>query len=527
MRVRWWQSIRWRLALGSILIALVATALLASAVLFAINYYYGADLRQRLTSIANDTAQRIGVSYTQTGTLAGAVSNVLPSIPAHSAQSQEYLLLILNMNRTPQLVYPRYGNARPGPGFTALLVALADPSVQKGDFAKISRAVVNARRYGIITVDEIGASGPGGSPRLFVVQPIFAGGQPGNAVIGVLILMPRSAAENTVPPFLETVRLFVLLAAIVVAVLAALAALLFSRTITRPLARLTKAAHTLGSGDYSARVETNATSELGELATTFNEMASRLERDIDELRKQEMLRRELIMNITHDLATPLTAIAGLGESLVDGVNQDREDYEKTGRIIVRETLRLRRLVKDLHMMAKVEAGAMQPQRKALRLAALVDEALAVLTPEFERVNVEPLNNVPYTLPLVWVDPDMLMRVFSNLCDNALRHTPPGGAVTIDARQQGNMIEVAVTDSGKGIPPEALPRVFDRFYRADAARQSNTGGSGLGLAIVRAIVEAHGGRVWAENAPQGGARIVFTVPVAEHVPIWSITTGPIR
>jgi len=256
-------------------------------------------------------------------------------------------------------------------------------------------------------------------------------------------------------------------------------------------------------------------------------MATRLEKDVDDLRKQELLRRELIMNITHDLATPLTAIAGLGESLVDGVNQDREDFEVTGRIIVRETLRLRRLVQDLRLMAKVEAGAMQPQPKVLRLAAIVDEVLAVLAPEFERANVEPLNNVAFDIPPIWSYPDMLMLVFSNLCDNALRHTPSGGAVVIEARQQGKMLEITVTDTGRGIPPEALSRVFDRFYRADSSRQATTGGSGLGLAIVQAIVEAHGGTIRAENAPQGGARIVFTMPIAEQAPIWSYTTIPIR
>ena len=283
----------------------------------------------------------------------------------------------------------------------------------------------------------------------------------------------------------------------------------------------------LASGDYSARVTTHSQSEVGELATTFNEMATRLEKDVDELRKQEFWRRELIMNITHDLATPLTAIAGLGESLVDGVNQDHEDFEATGRIIVRETLRLRRLVQDLHLMAKVEAGAMQPQPKVLRLAAVVDEALAVLAPEFERANVEPLNNVAFDLPPAWADPDMLMRVFSNLCDNALRHTPSGGTVVVEARQQGNMLEVAVTDSGKGIPPEALARVFDRFYRADTSRQVRTGGSGLGLTIVRAIVEAHGGTIRAENASQGGARFIFSLPIADQAPLWSYNTTPIR
>jgi signal transduction histidine kinase len=527
VRVRWWQSIRWRFALVSMLLVLLATALLAVSMITAINYYYGVDVSQRLIDIADNTSELIGVSYAQNGSLTAAVHNVLPATPSQNAQNQDYLLLVINMNRPFRLIYPNNGSTNPGQGFTALLLAVADPSVQKGDFARISKAVTNARRYGQQTVVDIGSSTPGSTPRPAVVQPIFDGGQSGNAVVGVLIITPRSAADNTVPPFLKTIRLAILIVSAGIVALAALVSILFSRTITRPLAKLTSTAHLIASGDYSARVTTNSQSELGELASTFNEMATRLEKDVDELRKQEFWRRELIMNITHDLATPLTAIAGLGESLVDGVNQDREDFEATGRIIVRETLRLRRLVQDLHLMAKVEAGAMQPQPKVLRLAAVVDEALAVLAPEFERTNVEPLNNVAFDLPPAWADPDMLMRVFSNLCDNALRHTPAGGTVVIEARQQGNVLEVAVTDSGKGIPPDALARVFDRFYRADTSRQVRTGGSGLGLTIVRAIVEAHGGTVRAENAPKGGARFIFSLPIAEQAPVWSYTTTPIR
>jgi len=509
------------------MIALLSTALLAVIMLIAINYYYGIDLRQRLTAIADTSAQRIGESYAQDGSLPKAVNTVLPNTPSQNTQNSDYLLIIFNTtSRPPQLIYPRFGVARRGANFAALLLAITDPSVQSGDFAKIINAVTNARN-GVTTVDDIGTKSPGASPRPFVVQPIYAGGQSGTAVVGVLLVIPRSIADNTVPPFLMTIRFAILIVSAIIAVLAALVAILFSRTITRPLARLTSTAHVLASGDYSARVTTNSQSELGELASTFNEMATRLEKDVDELRKQEFWRRELIMNITHDLATPLTAIAGLGESLVDGVNQDREDFEATGRIIVRETLRLRRLVQDLHLMAKVEAGAMQPQPKVLRLAAVVDEALAVLASEFERANVEPLNNVAFDLPPAWADPDMLMRVFSNLCDNALRHSPTGGTVVIEARQQGNFLEVAVTDSGKGIPPEALARVFDRFYRVDTSRQVRTGGSGLGLTIVRAIVEAHGGTIRAENAPHGGARFIFSLPIADKAPVWSYATTPIR
>lgn len=528
MRVPWWRSIRWRLALGSILVSLLATTLLAITVIIAVNYYYGVDVRQRLTTFATNTAERLGASYTQNGTLPKAITSVLPETSAQATPGQEFLLLIFNQNR--QLLYPHFGAGKkpPGQGVAALVLASNDPSLQSGDYARLFAANVAAGQ-GTTTVDQIGQAGPVGSARLFAALPIYRGGQSGSAIIGTLVALPRSSAENTAPPFLATMTEFVLVAAIIIAALATLAALLFARTITRPLARLTSTAHVLASGNYSARVQTKARSELGELADTVNLMASRLERDVEELRSQENLRRELIMNITHDLASPLTSIAGLGESLVDGVNQNREDYEKTGRVIVRETLRLRRLVKDLHVMAKLEAGAMQPQRKPLRLAALVDECLAVMTPEFERAGVEPLNNISYTLPVLWADPDMLMRIFSNLCDNALRHTPPGGTVTIEARPQGNMIEVAVTDSGKGIAPEALPRIFDRFFRADNSRQISTGGSGLGLAIVRAIIEAHGGAVRAENAPQGGARIIFSLPIPtfNQEQMAGMTTLPIR
>ena len=161
-------------------------------------------------------------------------------------------------------------------------------------------------------------------------------------------------------------------------------------------------------------------------------------------------------------------------------------------------------------MAKMESHAIEPDLVPVRLANLVDDVLAVLVPEFERNNVEPRNLIPFNLPQVQADPDMLSRIFSNLCSNAIRHTPAGGFVQIEAVQAHGLIYIAVTDSGEGIPQEALERVFDRFFRVDSARQSRMGGSGLGLAIVKAIVEAHRGKIWAENVPGGGARFIFTL-----------------
>ena len=523
MHIRWWQSIRWRLVLGSMIIVLLVTALLALSVILAILHYYGIDEGNRLNSFTSDSALRIGMNYPQSRSLGKAAANTFPNLLEQNFQGEQYLIVVLNHRNVP--VYPRLGPGRNA--LSAFAVALADPGLHKGDLKSLRDAIVNSQR-GIISAGELGSGGPIALPRPFVVDPIFMGGQVGAPVVGVLVVTPRSAAENTLPPFISAVGQYVLLASIVIIVLAALAAILFARTITRPLAKLTQATRVLAQGDYNTQVRVNTHSELEELANTFNEMASKLAGDVSELEQQEIWRRELIMNISHDLASPLTAIAGLGESLVDGVNQSREDYEATGRIIVRETLRLRRLVKDLHMMSRVEGGATQPQLRAVRLAALVDEVLAALATEFERVNVEPINTIAYNLPIVYADPDMLVRIFSNLCDNALRHTPPGGSVTIEAVQRGAYMEVAVTDSGEGIPMDALPRVFDRFYRADSSRQAITGGSGLGLAIVRAIVKAHGGRIWAENVPYSGARFVFTLPLDISLPtsISSAITMPI-
>jgi signal transduction histidine kinase len=504
MRIRWWQSISWRLTLGSTLVALLATGLLALTALLAIIQYYSVDQKDRLDAAAVSNAQSLSDAYVaQHGNLRRAT--LVDGM--RNSQTSEYIYLVFDSSNA--LVYPFSTIvAERTPLVKQLLFALAHPNYHNAT-TDVLRNAITLAQANITEPGEIGPSRPVARP--FIAVPITNGANGGSAV-GVLFMIPKTAATNTVPPFISAVGKAVLLAALVVALIAALAAILFARTITRPLSRLTSAARKMATGDYTVHVPTDGQGEIGVLTTSFNEMAAQLNRDVEELRKQELWRRELIMSVTHDLATPLTAIAGLGESLVDGVNRSREDYEATGRIIVRETLRLRRLVKDLHIMAKVEAGALSPTRAPVRLAALVDNVFAVLAPEFERAHVEPNNAVPYNLPPIPLDADMLTRVFTNLCNNALRHTPEGGMVTITAIPQGEMLCVSVADTGEGIPPDALTRVFERFFRADSARRSSTGGSGLGLAIVKAMIEAHGGRVWAENVPTGGARISFTLPL---------------
>ncbi len=524
MRMHWWQSIRWRLALGSVVLVLLVTVIMAFSAILTIAHYYSNEQEQGLTASAATNASDIGRNYAQNGNLsflANTTKRVLASkgllVDSHG---ENYLFLVFDQNNrfvSPSLKQLIALNPKNQLLWDGLIRRL-----RLGDRARIgvstsivsmSAAVLEAQN-GTPAPGEIGPrSLLGLATRPFIAEPIRAGGGQTGAVVGVLLMVPLSAANNTLPQFVAGASQVVLVVSISVAIIAALVAILFARTITRPLTKVTEATRVLTSGDYSARVLTGAAGELGELAHNFNNMAAQLQGDVEELRKQELWRRELIMSITHDLATPLTAIAGLGEALVDGVNQSREDYEETGRVIVRETLRLRRLVKDLHMMAKVEAGALEPLRKPVRLAPLVDEVLAVLVTEFERARVEPRNMISYSLPSVEADSDMLTRVFSNLCDNALQHTPPDGTITIEAIPHNTMLMIAITDTGQGIPPSALSRVFERFFRADTARQAKTGGSGLGLAIVRAIVEAHGGRIWAENAAGAGARFIFTLPLS--------------
>ncbi len=533
MRMRWWQSIRWRLAIGSMLIVLLATTLLALTAIGAISYFYGFNEQSNLQTLAQSDAQTISAKYdpqfvpnhaardlyraAASSTFARQISCGAVGVICSSKDGEQYIVEVYGLYAQP--LYPIRPNcSKSSLPDSAKFVCAVERSRQASSsnaYAKFHNGITQALQQGTVTTGEIGPSTIGLPSRPFIVQPIIVNDQGGTPLrVGALVMLPLYSAQNTLPPFVQLVGQTVLISSLFVAIVAAVFAVIFSRTITRPLAKLTSASRIMAAGNYDTRVDIHAYGEIGELEHSFNEMGAQLSRDVEELRQQELWRRELIMSITHDLATPLTAIAGLGESLVDGVTQSREDYEATGRIIVRETLRLRRLVKDLHVMAKVEAGALQPQRKELRLAALVDEVLAVLAPEFERADVEPCNAIPYILPAVQADADMLTRVFSNLCANAIRHTPAGGSVTIDAVPRDDTLLVSVSDTGEGIPPESVTRVFERFYRADSARQSVTGGSGLGLAIVRAIIEAHGGKVWAENNPDGGARILFTLPTEE-------------
>jgi two-component system phosphate regulon sensor histidine kinase PhoR len=232
--------------------------------------------------------------------------------------------------------------------------------------------------------------------------------------------------------------------------------------------------------------------------------------DLTEMRRLETVRRDFVANVSHELRTPLTSISGYSETLLT----DSPDPATTRRFletILSNAQRMQRLVDDLLDLARIESGRWQPEPEAVDAAAMAHEVWTVLGGR------DPARTVTFTAEsdpgagAVRADPDALRQVLTNLIDNSLRHTPPGGRITVRVRQESGGTAVSVADSGAGIGREHLPRIFERFYRADAARSREEGGTGLGLAIVKHLVEAHGGHVAAESGPGEGTLVTCWFP----------------
>ncbi len=233
-------------------------------------------------------------------------------------------------------------------------------------------------------------------------------------------------------------------------------------------------------------------------------------RDITELRRTEMIRRDFVANVSHDLRTPLAALQALVDTLLDGALADREVAEDFLRRIATEVDHLTRLVNQLLELTKAESGQLQLARVPTDLAELARVTLRRFEPRAAAKAITLDLHAAPDLPLASCDPDRIGQVLSNLLDNALKFTPEGGRITVELSHQADELVVRVQDTGPGIPSEELDRIFERFFKGDRARTSS--GSGLGLAIVKHLVQLHGGRVWAESPPGGGAVVSFTLPL---------------
>ncbi len=267
---------------------------------------------------------------------------------------------------------------------------------------------------------------------------------------------------------------------------------------------LNSTARRLGRGDLSQRVPELSPNEIGELGRTFNAMA-------DGLETAERQRLKLMADVAHELGTPLSNIQGFVEAIKDGVIEPDQAAMDT---IHQQVLHLAHLVGDVKLLALMDAGDIRLNLEPDSLGDVLRRSTDAFRPRAEAEGVRLTLEIPDDLPPLAMDRVRIAQVVSNLLENAIRHTPEGGRVAVSVEMKGlETVEVAVADSGEGIPPEHLPFVFDRFYRVDPSRTRATGGAGLGLAIAKELIEAHGGTARAESAPGAGTRIVIGLPIA--------------
>jgi signal transduction histidine kinase len=276
-----------------------------------------------------------------------------------------------------------------------------------------------------------------------------------------------------------------------------------------PVDEMTRAAHAIGvTSDLSARIpEPPQRDEIGRLALTFNEMLGRLQQAF-------ATQRHFLADASHELRSPLTAIRANVETLRRGGQTDPGERDETLRIVEREVDRMGRLVDDLLSLARADAGQQEPVRVRLSLDSLLLEVYHQQRPLAGRVRLTLGEFEPVEID---GEPDRLKQLLINLVDNALRHTPPGGAVTLDLLHGDRAATIRVRDTGAGIPPEHLPHIYERFYRIDSARSRVAGGTGLGLAISREIVVAHGGTIDVESTVGQGTTFTVTLPAPNPAP----------
>jgi signal transduction histidine kinase len=273
---------------------------------------------------------------------------------------------------------------------------------------------------------------------------------------------------------------------------------LLAHGMVLPLRQMVAATRAMAAGDYSQRVTATAQDEVGSLARSFNTMASQL----DQVERQ---RRELIANVSHELRTPIAALRARLENLADGVEALDGDAVAA---MLKGTERLSTLVDQLLELSQFESGAVRLERQQFGLPEAIGDAVAEVGP------VRPGVRIAVTADSGLIgagDAARVHEVLTNVLTNAVRHSPNGGTVSVSACAAPGCLRIEVSDEGPGIPAADIERIFDRFYRVDAARESSAGGAGLGLAIARSIVKLHGGTIRAEQRHPAGCRIVIELP----------------
>jgi len=312
--------------------------------------------------------------------------------------------------------------------------------------------------------------------------------------------------------FLSRTNNYLWIAGSIAFVIAILLGLLLTRQITRPLRALTAGALEISRGNLGYRFKVKTRDELGELGQSFNTMAINLD-------KSEQARKRLVSDVTHELRTPLTIIEGTVDGMLDGVfPADREHLNS----IKEQTALLTHLVRDLRDLSLAESGRLNLELTSVNMTDMVRRKLSQFEPAAKGKGIQLKLKTDLDVPEVKADVMRIDQVLTNLLSNALHHSPGGGTITVRLISEANLnhagkpeLIISVTDTGEGIPEEHIPHLFERFYKVEDSRTRSEGGAGLGLAIVKQMVQAHGGRVWAESEPGKGSTFYITLPLPDN------------
>ncbi len=383
---------------------------------------------------------------------------------------------------------PPWSAGVPGPDALALLDRRQVERVFRGE-------KVVAREYNPYFAKEVITAG----------VPLKSNGE----VAGALFIHAPVAPLVANLKALQQAGLYALLAG---ALAATALALFVSRRLAGPLIQMNQVARAMAAGDFRRRIDLRASDELGMLAESLNTLSEKLQEKIAALERADRNRREFVANVSHELRTPLTIIQGYAEAIQDGLAREAGREEEYLRNILEETARLRRLVDDLLDLRQMEAGQVRIKKEPVDLGPIIRRVTDRFAPVAQEKGVALARSGEENLLPVSGDADRLEQVLINLVDNAVRYTPAGGKITIAAQGEPDCVRVTVRDTGPGIPENELPLIWERFYKADKARQRAGAGSGLGLAIARQIVALHGGAIEVQSRPGEGTSFTFTLPV---------------
>jgi two-component system, OmpR family, sensor histidine kinase BaeS len=358
--------------------------------------------------------------------------------------------------------------------------------------------LTNAEGRVIVPVEPYPLGAQLSNARLRTGTPILVNGER----VGTLLTAHRNPVLDPAEAlFLRRTTAAAALATLGAMAVALLMSFFLARTLTRPLRDLTGAAQNIARGQLDQQVQIRSKDEIGQLAEAFNAMSQ-------EVARANQMRRQMTADIAHDLRTPLTVIGGYIEAMHDGV---LEATPARLELIYAEIERMQNLVGDLRMLSQVDAGELPLHPQALAPQAVLARAVELFQHHAHQKGVNLTVDAGADLPVLHLDEARMMQVLDNLISNALRHTPSGGTILLSAVPRQDRVRLTVRDNGSGISAEELPLVFNRFYRSDTSRHTESGESGLGLAIVRALVEAQGGRVWAESELGQGTAVHIEFP----------------